>query len=76
MTIYKTTKRLQPLLSCIYLVLQISLLIQTTATAPAPAAREAAKPPTGQSASSATAEATPRREQKNWNLNILSSANP
>lgn len=60
MKLYKTTKRLQPLLSCIYLVLQISLLYQPAATAPAPVAREAARSPTGQSASSATAEATPR----------------
>ena len=68
MTIYKTSKRLQPLLSCIYLVLQISLLIQPTATAPPPAAREAARSPTGQSASSAAAEATPRHpgEPPTW----------
>lgn len=61
MTIYKTAKRLQPLLSCIYLVLQISLLSQ-------PAAREAARSPAGQSASSATAEATPRHpgEPPTW----------
>ena len=68
MTIYKTAKRLQPLLSCIYLVLQISLLSLPTATAPAPDAREAARSPAGQSASSATAEATPRHpgEPPTW----------
>lgn len=70
MTIYKTAKRLQPLLSCIYLVLQISILSQPAATAPAPVpvAREAARSPAGQSASSATAEATPRHpgEPPTW----------
>jgi hypothetical protein len=68
MNIYKTAKRLQPLLSCIYLVLQISLLSLPTATAPAPAAREAARSPEGHSASSAAAEATPRHpgEPPTW----------
>lgn len=68
MTIYKTAKRLQPLLSCIYLVLQIGLLSWPTATAQAPAAREAARSPKGHSASSAAAEATPRHpgEPPTW----------